>query len=536
MNDFIQRGRKALQRIHQRNDDQQWVFGTIGRLVDGVPVFDVTGRPGYIFVTIRQANGAQTAPPARNDPGVQKALGLPVRMRKEGTTYVIDSVAKRSDLAYLSPGQDPAIHTHDQRYFRQSEHIDSSAGAADAGKPAKLDSDGKWDPSLIDLGDFSSDDLPEGATNLYFTAAEETKLAGIEAGADQTDAANVAAALHAATPKATPDAADEWPYLNSVAAAWNAVKLTTTELITWLTTLFVDLTTAQDVGGAKTFTSTITQHSTSGLAHITAIGDGVRGVLSAKTFRNSGSQSLFQFTSARGTEAVPLTSVSGDRLAELTAYGYSQAAAAFVVAGTIQIRVDGTPDSGGDASDMPGRVEFLTTPDGSAAPLVALVVDSAQNVAVNTLKAPADVRFFVLQPSLGSIVQRLQSTATNDDPVQDIVQNRIATTDATVTTLHTFTVPASTTYAIEAIVTARRTGGAAGTAEDGARYKLDAVYKNVAAVATIIGALNVIADEDQAGWDATLTLSGATVLCQVTGALNNNVSWVMTARVWPLGT
>lgn len=40
-----------------------------------------------------------------------------------------------------------------------------------------------------------SNDVPEGATNLYMSAAEQTKLAGIEAGADVTDAANVAAAI-----------------------------------------------------------------------------------------------------------------------------------------------------------------------------------------------------------------------------------------------------------------------------------------------------------------------------------------------------
>ncbi len=46
------------------------------------------------------------------------------------------------------------------------------------------------------LGDLTgdSDDITEGATQLFFTTAEQSKLAGIEAAADVTDAANVAAA------------------------------------------------------------------------------------------------------------------------------------------------------------------------------------------------------------------------------------------------------------------------------------------------------------------------------------------------------
>lgn len=142
------------------------------------------------------------------------------------------------------------------------------------------------------------------------------------------------------------------------------------------------------------------------------------------------------------------------------------------------------------------------------------------------------------QPTLGNAVFQITSTATNDDPTEIVYQNRVATTDATVTTLHTFTIPASTTYAIEAIVVARRTGGSAGTAEDGARYKIAAVYKNVAGTATIIGSITtVLSDESQASWDCTFTTSGATVLLNVTGAVNNNVTWHLpTGRVNSLST
>ncbi len=138
----------------------------------------------------------------------------------------------------------------------------------------------------------------------------------------------------------------------------------------------------------------------------------------------------------------------------------------------------------------------------------------------------------VLQATVGNEVQRLASVATNSDPTESVYQNRVATTNATVTTLHTIPIPATTTVAVEAIVYARRTGGAAGTAEDGARYTLSAVYKNVAGTATLIGAVTKVADEDQAGWDANLTPTGSDVLVEVTGAVDNNVTWHTTLRTY----
>lgn len=147
-------------------------------------------------------------------------------------------------------------------------------------------------------------------------------------------------------------------------------------------------------------------------------------------------------------------------------------------------------------------------------------------------------RLHVNQAVLGSAVQRLQSTATNDDPSEIVYQNRVATTDATVTTLHVFTVPASTTYTVEAHVEARRTGGVSGTAEDGAAYGIVATFKNVAGVATQIGVTTVLyTHESQAGWDATFDVTGATARVRVTGAVSNNVTWHLSgSRVWQVGT
>jgi hypothetical protein len=149
---------------------------------------------------------------------------------------------------------------------------------------------------------------------------------------------------------------------------------------------------------------------------------------------------------------------------------------------------------------------------------------------------PSKTVHYVQAVQTGTVVQALSSISTGSAPIESVVQNRVATTNATVTTLHTFTVPASTTYAVEVIVIARRTGGSAGTAEDGARYKLSAVYKNAAGTATIIGAITSTADESVAGYDATLDTTGASIRVRVTGVLNTNITWHMTARVYSVST
>lgn len=172
-----------------------------------------------------------------------------------------------------------------------------------------------------------------------------------------------------------------------------------------------------------------------------------------------------------------------------------------------------------------------TTGDVVLAPVVA-------GTTTQTVWARATGGIEVLQPTLGGVVQKLYSTATNDDPSELFYQNRVTTTDATVTTLHTFTVPTSTSYMVEVVVIARRTGGIAGAAEDGAGYKLLGLYKNTAGTVAIIGAVvQTVVGESQAGWDATLDTTGATVRVRVTGAANNNVTWhVGGARVWQVAS
>jgi|SRR3990167_2584333 len=117
-----------------------------------------------------------------------------------------------------------------------------------------------------------------------------------------------------------------------------------------------------------------------------------------------------------------------------------------------------------------------------------------------------------------------------------IVTGYVTTTDATVTTVLTITLDVSTTTLIEAYILGRRTGGAAGAAEDGAAYLVRGVYKVIGGVATQIGLTQSVVGEDQAGWDGTLNVSGQTVRVRVTGAAANNVAWKAETQIWKVAT
>lgn len=146
--------------------------------------------------------------------------------------------------------------------------------------------------------------------------------------------------------------------------------------------------------------------------------------------------------------------------------------------------------------------------------------------------------FHVNQATLGNEVTRFVSTATNDDPQVNLYQNRVATTDATTTTLHTISIASGYSYLIEAHVVARRTGGSAGAANDSAGYVVYATVKDVSGTSTLVGAVGALyTAENQAGWDCTIDVTGATARVRVTGATNNNVTWhLVELKVSPLSS
>ena len=80
---------------------------------------------------------------------------------------------------------------------------------------------------------------------------------------------------------------------------------------------------------------------------------------------------------SRGTLAAPTIVQDNDNLATISFAGDDGVDLA--LAARISVEVDGTPGS----NDMPGRMVFLTTPDGSQTPVEAMRINSAQNVTVS---------------------------------------------------------------------------------------------------------------------------------------------------------
>ena len=136
---------------------------------------------------------------------------------------------------------------------------------------------------------------------------------------------------------------------------------------------------------------------------------------------------------------------------------------------------------------------------------------------------------------LKALEQEFERTKIIERPAT--IEGYVTTTDATLTTVATIPIPASTSVMMEIHVVGRRTGGSAGSAEDGAGYIIQALYKNVAGVATLIGLGNLdFTAESQIAWNATHAVSGGNVLVRVTGAVNNNISWYCSVTLWQISS
>ena len=134
-----------------------------------------------------------------------------------------------------------------------------------------------------------------------------------------------------------------------------------------------------------------------------------------------------------------------------------------------------------------------------------------------------------LGPQLNGPMKKLENELAQSAKVLP-GQHVVRTTDATVTTLYAYPVPVDQTTLIAGVVVARRTGGSAGSANDGAGYRVEVVAKNSAGTAAVIGDDVTAVGESQAGWDVTVDASGGTIRVRVTGAADNNVTWTWSGK------
>ena len=116
----------------------------------------------------------------------------------------------------------------------------------------------------------------------------------------------------------------------------------------------------------------------------------------------------------------------------------------------------------------------------------------------------------------------------SSNSILDISQSHVSTTDATVTDIASIAIPTDSCVMVEARIVGRRTGGTAGSSNDGAVYVRTARFKNNGGVVTIHNLQSDYTSEDQNSWNGTIVASGTNAIIQVRGAANNNVNWSVT--------
>lgn len=129
-------------------------------------------------------------------------------------------------------------------------------------------------------------------------------------------------------------------------------------------------------------------------------------------------------------------------------------------------------------------------------------------------------------------IRYVDAAATNAN--WEMFQAQTTTTDATTTTLTSVTVPTDSAMLMEARIVGRRTGGTGGANGDAVVYVRTARFKNISGTVTIANLQSDYTSEDQAAWNGTLDVSGASARIRVTGAANNNITWTVTYTVQTL--
>jgi hypothetical protein len=108
---------------------------------------------------------------------------------------------------------------------------------------------------------------------------------------------------------------------------------------------------------------------------------------------------------------------SGDAILALYGQGYD--GSAYRYAGVVGVEVDGTPGSG----DMPGRIVFLTTPDGSPSLAERMRINNAGNVGIGTTSPSVKLHLYDASPTTSNM-QNFQMLSDTYQPTINYIKER----------------------------------------------------------------------------------------------------------------
>lgn len=143
----------------------------------------------------------------------------------------------------------------------------------------------------------------------------------------------------------------------------------------------------------------------------------------------------------------------------------------------------------------------------------------------------------VSRPSASLEVYKVSSRNSSGDISERIHQYRVSTTDATPTPVFLSTIPTDTVVGFDITVIARRTGGAAGTDQDGGFFRILTQYNNITGTATVIGSDGVYHSNSNTGTISVASVAeGGNVNLNVTGNIDTDMVWHITAKIYSVST
>jgi hypothetical protein len=157
--------------------------------------------------------------------------------------------------------------------------------------------------------------------------------------------------------------------------------------------------------------------------------------LHVSRFTNDATGPYTFFRKARGTESVPTSVVDNDHIYSIYGQGYSTAAGGMLYATAIASYIDGEPETAGDITDMPGRIAFFTTPDGSSGLTERMRIDSAGNVAIGTTVASEQMTISKAGSAYATASLNVYSSSTAYYPYLSFFKSRSGTIDTLATTV-----------------------------------------------------------------------------------------------------